>query len=73
MNGIVDHQTKISTRQLTLPLPASGEVIPLEEETLCNLILDQLKGLVDYRQAVLAAVEDENLTVLAYRRPVSVA
>jgi len=72
LNERIDRQTKTTTRRLTFPLNTSAETIPLEEESFFSLILGQLRRLVDYQQAILASVENEQLIVLAYRRPVSI-
>lgn len=72
MNGTINQQTKTSTRHFPSLYDTLAKVIPLEEESFCNMILDQLNGLVDYRQAIIAAVEGDELNVQAYRRPVSI-
>ena len=40
-------------------------------EPLLGLILDQLKGVVNYSGFAIMALEEENLTILSYRGPTS--
>jgi two-component system nitrate/nitrite sensor histidine kinase NarX len=58
------------TRELSSLLELSHSLVStLDLERLANLILDQLKTVVDYTGCVLLTLSDDNLHALAYRGP----
>jgi two-component system nitrate/nitrite sensor histidine kinase NarX len=58
------------TRELSSLLELSHSLVStLDLERLANLILDQLKTVVDYTGCVLLTLNDDRLHVLAYRGP----
>jgi len=72
LNAELEQRVEERTRELTTLLAISHNMTStLELRPLLSLILDQLKGMVDYTGAVIYLVEGEDLSVMDYRGPVS--
>jgi signal transduction histidine kinase len=58
------------THELSTVLKIANGLVTLEAKAMLELILDQLKSIVDCDGVVIMTLEDEVLTVTAYRGPV---
>jgi signal transduction histidine kinase len=66
----LQRRLELRTRELSALLELShSQVSTLDLERLANLVLDQLKTVVDYTGCALLTLSDEKLCVLAYRGP----
>lgn len=62
----LEQQAQFHTREWGAMLKVARELISSEPNLLLNLILDQLKELVDFNQAAIVKLEKENFAVLVY-------
>lgn len=62
-------QAELHRKELTTLLKISNNLVSQNTEALLNLILDQLKTVVDYTGAAIINLEDDTLSVIAYRGP----
>jgi signal transduction histidine kinase len=69
----VENRSEVYARELATLIEVSRNLVSVEQENLLDLILDQLKSVVDYSGAALAQLEGEQLTLLTYRGPDSLA
>lgn len=68
----LEQRVEARTRELSTLLKVSHAVAStLEMEPLLGLILDQLKDVISYDGASVFGLEEETLTILAYRGPAS--
>ena len=65
---LLEQRVDERTRELSTLLQVSHNIAStLEMEPLLGLILDQLKGMVDYSGSAIMALDEEILTILSYR------
>jgi len=78
-----ENRSEVYARELATLIEVSRNLVSVEQENLLDLILDQLKSVVEYSGVAIAQLEGEQLTILTYRsldslaevvgRPISLA
>jgi signal transduction histidine kinase len=65
----LDQQAELHHKELTTLLKVSNNLVSQNTEALLDLILEQLKTVVDYTGAAIINLDDDILTVIAYQGP----
>jgi signal transduction histidine kinase len=65
-----ENRSEVYARELATLIEVSRNLVSLDQEDLLDLILDQLKSVVDYSGAAIAQLEGDKLTILTYRDPI---